>query len=85
MSKHEFAKYIYNFYGKGGLYPLMREGKYLTLQQIKDTLPLAHTLMGEQGWNWGDGDSMDREFIREQLYEKVMGYAQEGRVSVSFL
>ena len=84
MSKHKFATYIYRFYGKRGIYPLMRNGKYLTLKQIKETLPLAHTLMGEQGWDWSGGDSMDREFIREELYEGVMGYAPEGRMSVTF-
>jgi hypothetical protein len=23
--------------------------------------------MHTQGWNWGDGDSMDREFFREEM------------------
>lgn len=85
MSKNEFfVRYIHNFYGKGGHYPLKRGGKYLTIKQIRHTLPLAHTLMHRLKHDWGDGDSMDREFIRFELYERVMGYAQEGRVSTVF-
>lgn len=75
-NKAALIQYIHNFYGKDGNYPLQRSGKYLTKTVIKQTLPLAHTLMAMQKWKWAQGDSMDREFIRAELYEKVMGYTQ---------
>ena len=73
-NRKEFVAYIHSFYGKGGLYPLVREGKYLTKKQINDTLYIGRTLMHKQRHPWGGGDTSDREFLRDELYEGVMGF-----------
>lgn len=75
--KYKFIQYIHDFYGKGGHYPLVRDGKHLTKKLIKETLPMVEVLVRQQKWNWADGDSMDREFIREEMYERLMGFKED--------
>ena len=73
-SKDKFVKYIHGFYGKGGLYPHKREGKYLTKKDISNTLYLGRVLMSKHKYTWAGGDTFDREFLRDELYEGVMGF-----------
>lgn len=70
----DFVKYVLSFYGKGGIYEMRNaEGKVPTAQLVRSLLPAMVDAMHKQGWNWGDGDSMDREFFREEVLEP-MGY-----------
>jgi len=73
-SKAEFVKYIHSFYGKGGLYPHKREGKCLTKRDISITLDLGRVLMSKHKHTWAGGDTCDREFLRDELYQRVMGF-----------
>ncbi len=64
----KFVKYVLSFYGKGGVYEMRNaEGKTPTAQLVWSLLPAMADAMHTQGWNWGDGDSMDREFFREEM------------------
>ena len=72
----DFIDYVLSFYGKGGIYEMRNaEGQALTRQLAKSLLPAMQDAMHKQGWNWGDGDSMDREFFREEVLEP-MGYTE---------
>jgi hypothetical protein len=63
-----FVKYVLSFYGKGGVYEMRNaEGKTPTAQLVRSLLPAMVDAMQTQGWNWGNGDSMDREFFREEV------------------
>jgi hypothetical protein len=64
----DFVKYVLSFYGEGGVYEMRNaEGKVPTRQLVMSLLPAMVDAMHKQGWNWGDGDSMDREFFREEV------------------
>jgi hypothetical protein len=71
-----FTDYVHSFYGRGGAYPLRKDGKLLTRTRIEALLPELADKMDEQGWSWGNGDTMDREFFRHEVLEQH-GY-QEG-------
>ena len=72
----EFVEYVMAFYGKGGIYEMRDEaGDPLTAEAVRRLLPYMASAMTEQGWNWGDGDSMDREFFREEVLEHA-GYTE---------
>ena len=72
----DFVQYVMAFYGKGGIYEMRTaDGKALTKQLVKSLLPSMADAMQKQGWNWGYGDSMDREFFREEVLEPA-GYTE---------
>ena len=72
----DFVAYVLSFYGKGGVYEMRNaEGKAPTRQLVLSLLPAMADAMHKQGWNWGDGDSMDREFFREEVLEHA-GYTE---------
>ena len=76
----DFTNYVNAFYGDYDdvLYPMNREktGKRVTktdiLSAIYDYLHLITTLKNEH-FTWGDGDSLDRERVRDILVIKY-GY-----------
>ena len=71
-----FVKYVLSFYGEGGVYEMRNaEGKTPTAQLVRSLLPAMHDAMHKQGWNWCDGDSMDREFFREEVLAPA-GYTE---------
>lgn len=73
---NDFVEYVLMFYGKGGLYELRNEeGKPLTAKAAHNLLPFLHYAMKEQDWSWGGGDTMDREFFREEVLEHA-GYTE---------
>jgi hypothetical protein len=73
-----FVNYVHSFYGKGGIYVLSNaDGKTVTRPLIESLLPKMQAVMKQQRWNWGDGDSLDREFFREEVLEP-MGYFERG-------
>jgi hypothetical protein len=59
---NEFLKYVNSFYGPGGLYDMGA-----TPAQIIEATGAA---MGRKGWEWGDGDSVDREHVRDIMIER---------------
>jgi len=76
----DFTNYVNDFYGNSDdvLYPMNHEktGKRVTksdiLGAIHDYLHLINTVKNEH-FTWGDGDSLDRERVRDILVENY-GY-----------
>ena len=64
----EFIDYVFSFYGQGGLYPLnvsKEQIAYATLKYLDDCSdPLAEFKV-----TWGDGDSLDRERVRDYMMD----------------
>ena len=58
-----FYDYVYSFYGKDGIYP---ENKR-TIPQIAEATAeyLEICFRADDPWTWGDGDSLDRERVRD--------------------
>ena len=79
----DFVDYVYSFYGdkKEALYPLfnVETDKQVDKQDILsatyDYLHAINTLNREH-FTWGDGDSLDRERVRDILVIKY-GYDKE--------
>ena len=60
---NEFIDYVLSFYGDGGLYPQGRTKEqvaYATLMYLDACNDLI---------TWGDGDSLDRERVRDTMNE----------------
>jgi hypothetical protein len=58
----EFVNYVMSFYGPGGIYPMG-----VTYDMIVDaTIQYLTT----EGTKWGDGDSFDREMVRDIMIER---------------
>ncbi len=73
-----FVGYVCSFYGKGGIYVLSNaEGKLVTSTLVESLLPKMREAMKQQDWTWGGGDSIDREFFREEVLEPL-GYFERG-------
>ena len=82
-SQSQFINYVLDFYGKGGIYPLAdpiinnkfveRDDvlkafkKYKTI--LKASILLQKELKIENRYTWGDGDSLDRERVRDILLQ----------------
>ena len=80
-SQSQFINYVLDFYGQGGIYPLAdpvihnkfveRDDvlkafeKYKTL--LDASIQLKKELKIENRYTWGDGDSLDRERVRDIL------------------
>ena len=71
----QFIDYVYSFYGKDGLYDQKR-----TKEQIAFAL-LMYLDDCKDEMSWGDGDSLDRERVRDymnDIYGPVPVVAQVG-------
>ena len=82
-SQSQFINYVLDFYGKSGIYPLAdpiihnkfveRDDvlkafkKYKTL--LDTSIKLEKELQIENRYTWGDGDSLDRERVRDILLQ----------------
>ena len=82
-SQSQFINYVLDFYGQGGIYPLAdpiinnkfveRDDvlkafeKYKTL--LDASIQLQKELNIENRYTWGDGDSLDRERVRDILLQ----------------
>ena len=82
-SQSQFIDYVLDFYGKSGLYPLANPiinnkfverddvlkafKKYKTL--LDASIKLEKELKIENRYTWGDGDSLDRERVRDILLQ----------------
>lgn len=82
-SQSQFIDYVLDFYGKSGIYPLANPvinnkfverddvlkafEKYKTL--LEASILLEKELKIENRYSWGDGDSLDRERVRDILLQ----------------
>jgi hypothetical protein len=64
-----FHRYVYDFYGLGGIYDM--RATHADIE--KATAIYLFACATEGGPEWGDGDSLDRERVRDILIEKL-GY-----------
>jgi len=83
-SQSQFINYVLDFYGKGGIYPLAdpviynkfveRDDVLKAFEKYKTLLDNAKQLEKETKteihYSWGDGDSLDRERVRDILLQK---------------
>ena len=70
--RQEFIDYVYSFYGSyDAIYPLhqMVTGQRLTKTDIRKAVKYYELFLDnrESTWTWGDGDSIDRERVRNIL------------------
>ena len=82
-SQSQFIDYVLDFYGKGGIYPLAdpiinnkfveRDDVLKAFKKYKTLLDAAEQLEKETEteilYSWGDGDSLDRERVRDILLQ----------------
>ena len=75
----DFVDYVDSFYGTNDpLYPLFLNGKALTKEHIRHaTIVYLDRCNNDDFENctWGDGDSLDRERVRDILTQKF-GYGE---------
>tara|TARA_B100000686_G_scaffold185304_1_gene192151 strand:- start:6075 stop:6326 length:252 start_codon:yes stop_codon:yes gene_type:complete len=70
-----FVDYVYDFYGhpQEALYPLIKDGKLLTKDDIIKAFNvyrkrlITALCVNSTRYTWGDGDSLDRERVRDIL------------------
>ena len=71
---YEFFDYCLSFYGVGGIYPENKRTKeqvsYATCMYL-DLIASNHLQ-----WTWGNGDSLDRERVRD-IMNKLYGVAND--------
>ena len=59
-----FADYVTSYYGAFGIMEMRDvKGKPPSKRLIKSLIPKMRRKMKEQGFEWGKGDSFDREFF----------------------
>ena len=56
-----FVDYVYDYYGKDALVNIFRDFTPVTKQEIRTT---TRNLV-QTSYPWGDGDTMDREIVRD--------------------
>ena len=76
----DFVDYVDSFYGTNDpLYPLFLNGKRLTKEHIRHAIIVYLDRCNNDDFEfclWGDGDSLDRERVRDILTQKF-GYEYE--------
>ena len=84
ISQSQFINYVLDFYGKGGIYPLADPviyNKFVERDDILKAFNEYQILLNaakkldkgtniEIHYSWGDGDSLDRERVRDILLQK---------------
>ena len=82
-SQSQFINYVLDFYGKGGIYPLANpiiNNKFVERDDVLKAFEKYKTLLNastllekelkiENRYTWGDGDSLDRERVRDILLQ----------------
>ena len=75
-----FVEYVDSFYGVNDpLYPLVKEGKPLSKLDIYGAIERYLSLCADpkaELCTWGDGDSLDRERVRDILLDEY-GYSHK--------
>ena len=70
-----FIDYIYSFYGcpNDNLYPLIKDNRLVTKGEIYSAFKVykarLETASAGSFYTWGDGDSLDRERVRDILIQ----------------
>ena len=62
-----FYKYVLDFYGRNGLYPLIRRSRPLSIFEVND----ATKKLLKSKHVWGGGDTVDREAVRDILTDDM--------------
>jgi hypothetical protein len=62
----DFVEYVYEFYNPAGVFPI----KGATVKAITDAIK-AYIGGLEKAEQWGGGDSVDREFVRDIIIKNV--------------
>jgi len=67
LNFHDFINYVFSFYGDGGLYDQKRTKEQIAFAVLKylDIIDAAD----DDNYTWGDGDSLDRERVRDIMNE----------------
>ena len=82
-SQSQFINYVLDFYGQSGIYPLadpIINNKFVERDDVLKALEKYKTLLDasiqlqkelniENRYTWGDGDSLDRERVRDILLQ----------------
>ena len=82
-SQSQFINYVLDFYGKGGIYPLANpiiNNKFVERDDVLRAFEKYKTLLNASSllekelkiknrYTWGDGDSLDRERVRDILLQ----------------
>ena len=76
-SQSQFINYVLDFYGKDGLYPLADPIIHKKFVEYPDALKafkkykslLENARLLQANYTWGDGDSLDRERVRDILLQ----------------
>ena len=82
-SQSQFVNYVLDFYGKSGIYPLadpIINNKFVERDDVLKAFKKYKTLLNasillekelkiENRYTWGDGDSLDRERVRDILLQ----------------
>mgnify|MGYP003630669143 CR=1 FL=1 len=69
----KFYNYVMSFYGQSELYPITKNGRFLP---VKDLEKATWKLLKSRH-EWGDGDSVDREAVRDILFDGGYEYESE--------
>ena len=64
---NEFIDYVLSFYGDGGIYPQGRTKEQVAYATTLYLDAIAH--YDSDTYTWGDGDSLDRERVRDIMNE----------------
>ena len=82
-SQSQIINYVLDFYGKGGIYPLadpIINNKFVERDDVLKAFKKYKTILNasillqkelkiENRYTWGDGDSLDRERVRDILLQ----------------
>ena len=82
-SQSQFINYVLDFYGQSGIYPLANpiiNNKFVERDDVlrafekykallNASIQLQKELQIENRYTWGDGDSLDRERVRDILLQ----------------
>jgi hypothetical protein len=82
-SQSQFINYVLDFYGQSGIYPLANpiiNNKFVERDDVLKAFEKYKTLLNassllekelkiENRYTWGDGDSLDRERVRDILLQ----------------
>jgi len=73
---NEFFNYCWSFYGKNQIYEIPKLTKKLLRDAIKLHLFRCNSKIYEH-YTWGDGDSLDRERVRNIIEDYSNGIPKE--------
>ena len=75
----EFFEYVFSFYGSGGLYDQGRTREQIAFATCRYLDLIAKGDLEHVHWTWGEGDSLDRERVRDimnDLYDESKIYPE---------